>query len=113
MKKALIYILLAIALQAEAQTSASVIADSLYRLGNYSKAISFYERENAAHASLQIARAYLALGNQDKAVEKYENIVAANPQAQVALFELGKIYFNRNQIQKADSLFRELINKTV
>jgi len=111
MKKALIYILLAIALQAEAQTSASVIADSLYRLGNYSKAISFYERENAAHASLQIARAYLALGNQDKAVEKYENIVAANPQAQVALFELGKIYFNRNQIQKADSLFRELIKK--
>lgn len=111
MNKSLIYILLAIALQAEAQTSASAIADSLYRLGNYSKAISYYEKENAAHAHLQIARAYSALGNQDKAVEKYENIVLANPQAQAALFELGKIYFNRNQTQKADSLFRKLIEK--
>jgi tetratricopeptide (TPR) repeat protein len=111
MNKSLIYILLAIALQAEAQTSASAIADSLYRLGNYSKAISYYEKENSPHAKLQIARAHLALGNQDKAVEKYENIVGVNPQTQVALFELGKIYFNRNQTQKADSLFRELIEK--
>ncbi len=111
MNKSLIYILLAIALQAEAQTSALAIGDSLYRLGNYSKAISYYEKENAAHAHLQIARAYLTLGNQDKAVEKYENIVLANPQAQAALFELGKIYFDRNQTQKADSLFRKLIEK--
>ncbi|MDP2058346.1 MAG: tetratricopeptide repeat protein, partial [Flavobacteriaceae bacterium] len=111
MNKFLIYILLAIALQAEAQTSALAIGDSLYRLGNYSKAISYYEKENAAHANLQIARAYLALGNQDKAVEKYENIVLTNPQAQAALFELGKIYFNQNQTQKADSLFRKLIEK--
>ncbi len=111
MKRSLIYILLAIALQAEAQTSASVIGDSLYRLGNYSKAISYYAQERSTHSALQIARAYLALGNQGKAAERYEKIVAESPETQAALFELGKIYANRNQVQKADSLFRKLIEK--
>lgn len=111
MKKTLIYILLAITLQAGAQTPALVIGDSLYRLGNYSKAIQFYEKENAYYARLQVARAFSALGNRDKAVEMYENIVALNPESQTALFELGKIYADRNQIQKADTLFRKLIKK--
>ena len=78
--------------KAEAQSSASVIADSLYLTGNYTTAINEYTKVGDAKASLQIARAYNAIGNYDKSIAQYEAVLSSSPDLQIARFELGKLY---------------------
>ncbi len=102
-------LLLIITLKAEAQSSALTIADSLYALGNYSKAINAYAKVGDSFSNLQIARSYKAIGNFEKAIAQYEAVVNENPQMQIARFELGKLFIKTKDFNKARKLFSKLI----
>lgn len=107
MRKILIFLILFVA-KAEAQSSASAIADSLYATGNYTKAINFYAEESSPNSSLQIARAYNAIGNFDKAIIEYKSVVEQNPDFQIASFELGKLLIKVEDYDEARKLFTKL-----
>lgn len=95
-------------LKAEAQSSASSVADSLYLLGNYTVAINAYSELGDENASLQIARAYNAIGNKEKAVIQYQNILAKNDENILAKFELGKLFDKSKKYKEAILLFKQL-----
>ena len=95
--------------KAEAQSSASAIADSLYLTGNYTTAINEYAKVGNAKASLQIARAYNAIGNYDKSIAQYEAVLNSSPDLQIARFELGKLYLKSNEFDEARKLFATLV----
>ena len=79
-------------LKVQAQSSVLAIADSLYQSGNYSKAISYYQKMGAlVKARLKIAKAYNSIGNYDKAIEVYETVVKNNNDLQIAQYELGRL----------------------
>jgi len=107
LRKILLVLVLFI-VEAEAQSSASDIADSLYATGNYTKAINFYSEEGSANASLQIARAYNAIGNFEKAKAQYQSVVEENPDFQIASFELGKLLIKMEDYDEARKLFTKL-----
>ena len=66
MNKLLTLLLLISSFQASSQTDeASVFADSLYALGDYSKAIQLYRK--AKNTQLKIAKSYEAMGNNEQA----------------------------------------------
>ncbi len=109
MKKILLFVFYISVLKAEAQSSALVIADSLYSIGNYTAAINQYAQVNSDEAKLQIARTYNLVRNYDKAVEQYKNYIQNNPQDQLAQFELGKIYAKRRKTLAAKNLFEKLV----
>lgn len=108
MRKILIFLILFVA-KAEAQSSTSAIADSLYATGNYTKAINFYAKEGSANALLQIARAYNAIGNFEKAIVQYKSVVEQNPDFQIASFELGKLLIKLEDYGEARKLFTKLV----
>tara|TARA_R110002033_G_scaffold79931_2_gene130961 strand:+ start:31092 stop:32168 length:1077 start_codon:yes stop_codon:yes gene_type:complete len=87
------------------------IADSLYRIGDYTKAINVYAKVNTPNANLQIARAYNVVRNYDKAMLQYEALVERDPKAQLARFELGKIYAKTRKSVKAQQLFEVLVSE--
>ena len=94
--------------KAEAQTSASSVADSLYLLGNYTAAINAYSELGDENASLQIARAYNAIGNKEKAILQYQSILLKNSTNTLASFELGKLYDKTKKYEEAIGLFQSL-----
>ncbi|RSK41868.1 tetratricopeptide repeat protein [Mangrovimonas spongiae] len=64
---------LLICFKAEAQTSALSVADSLYAHGKYSQAITVYKSDTLNPATnLKIAKSYEAIGNYDKALKYYQ-----------------------------------------
>ena len=93
---------------AASSTLDSKIADSLYALGNYTKAINYYARSRSESSNLQIARAYNAIGNFEKAVTQYKNVISEDPSSQIARFELGKIQLKLKDADNAKNLFVEL-----
>lgn len=109
MKKIVILILLLVIFQAEAQSSALTIADSLYASGNYTKAINYYAKEGSQKGSLRIARAYNSIGNYAKAMIQYESLVAKAPDLQIARFELGKLYLKTKRFDEGRKLFTNLV----
>ena len=94
--------------KAEAQTSASSVADSLYLLGNYTAAINAYSELGDENASLQIARAYNAIGNKEKAILQYQSILLKNSTNTLSSFELGKLYDKTKKYEEAIGLFQSL-----
>ena len=91
----------------KAQTS-SVVADSLYAVGNYTAAINAYARSNSLEAGVQIARAYHAIGNFDKAIIEYKAVLKKEPDLQIAQFELGKLFLKVKDYDAARKLFTHL-----
>lgn len=110
MKLFFILILLLLQIKAEAQTSALGVADSLYTLGNYSKAINEYSKVGGLSAALQIARSYNAVGNYEKAITQYQYVVEEDVKNQLAQFELGKLLLKVNRFKEAKSVFTNLSN---
>ncbi|MCE2611704.1 tetratricopeptide repeat protein [Flavobacteriaceae bacterium D16] len=102
-------VFLFIGVRAEAQSTASTVADSLYVTGNYTQAINEYATNGTEQAKLQIARSYNAIGNFGKAIIQYEDIVQKNEDNALAKYELGKLYFKVNQPQKSAALFFDLV----
>ena len=113
MKKILILIISMLSIKAEAQSSALVLADSLFQLGNYSKAISFYEKDvnDNLYTKTKIAQAYVGLGAHRKAIESYEFILKKDSTQLIAQYELGKLYYKIKSFEKAKQSFEELIKK--
>ena len=109
MKKVIVLLCMLFSFKAEAQSSALVIADSLYALGNYAKAINAYASEGSISSGLQIARSYKAIGNFEKAMVQYQNLVKEHPDLQIACFELGKLRFKVKDFNEARKLFADLI----
>ncbi|WP_144804391.1 tetratricopeptide repeat protein [Maribacter sp. MAR_2009_72] len=94
---------------AGAQTPINATADSLYMLGDYTKAINEYAKLEGGVAGLQIARSYNAIGNYEKAIIQYESLTSANSTNQLALFELGKLLLKTNEHTKATKVFMQLV----
>ena len=94
----------------EAQSSALTLADSLYSIGNYSKAINEYSKVGGLSAALQIARSYNATGNYEKAITQYKYVVEEDVKNQLAQFELGKLLLKVNRFEEAKSVFTNLSN---
>ncbi|WP_423997472.1 tetratricopeptide repeat protein [Maribacter sp. IgM3_T14_3] len=94
--------------RAEAQTSAFSIADSLYTIGNYSKAINEYSKVGGLSSALQIARSYNAIGNYEKAIKQYQYVVDEDVVNQLAQLELGKLLLKMNRFEEAKSVFTNL-----
>ncbi|TMM58374.1 tetratricopeptide repeat protein [Maribacter algarum] len=109
MKKFIFLILLLLFFKAEAQTSALAIADSLYAIGNYTKAINFYAEVGSQKGNLQIARAYNSIGNYAKAIAQYESLIGRSPELQIARFELGKLYLKTKRFDEGRKLFAGLV----
>jgi len=84
------------------------MADSLFTLGNYAKAINYYAEAGGDTSSLQIARAYNAIGNYEKAIAQYESLVEKHPEWQIARFELGKLLLKAKAYDEARKLFSQL-----
>lgn len=107
-------ILMMTTFKVEAQTSTLSLsdADSLYRVGNYSKAIKVYEQlDNKAYATQQIAKAYKALGNSKKALENYEKSLQVDSLNTLVLYDYGKLLFTTGKLEKSLGIFEQLKTK--
>ena len=114
MKKYLILILLnGIIFKAEAQSSALTVADSLYAVGNYTKAIQQYQgvANPDAKTTLQIARSYKGLGNKKAALEAYKKSLTQDSEQPVTATEYGRLLITRGDFITADTIFGALAQK--
>ncbi|TLP74509.1 tetratricopeptide repeat protein [Maribacter sp. ACAM166] len=109
MKQLFLVVLILQLCKAEAQTSSSSVADSLYATRNYSKAINEYSKIGDGTAALQIARSYNAIRNFDKAIVQYRYVTNDNPNFQLAQLELGKLLLKVKTYADAKSVFINLI----
>ena len=108
LKNLLLLFFYLVVLKAGAQTSALAMADSLYTIGDYTKAINEYAKVNSPNAKLQIARTYNAIRNYDKAILQYEALINKDSQAQIPKFELGKLYDKTKKAEKSKRIFEDL-----
>ena len=94
----------------EAQTSVLKVADSLYALGHYSKAIAQYKAyDNPSEVHHKIARSYIALGNYDEGLINYEKAVEANPENTLLKYDYGKFLYRIKNYKKAAVVFNKLV----
>ncbi|TXE19375.1 tetratricopeptide repeat protein [Psychroserpens burtonensis] len=95
----------------EAQTSILNQADSLYRNGNYSKAIEAYKTHtNQDEVSAKIAKANVAIGNYDAALEYYKLGAAADPKNGLVLYEYAKLLSKTKNFEASIEVFNTLMN---
>lgn len=105
----IVFILIIISNKVGAQTSTLSYADSLYRVGNYSKAIKAYQQlDKKAYAAQQIAKAYKALGNSKKALENYEKSLQVDSLNTLVLYDYGKLLFTTGKLKKSLEIFEQL-----
>ncbi|MEM9574188.1 MAG: tetratricopeptide repeat protein [Pseudomonadota bacterium] len=95
-----------------AQSSIKV-ADSLYTIGDYSKAIKTYTEitPKSDHILAQMARSHKAKGTYDDALAFYQQAIATNPRALIAQMEYGKLLMTTKSFQKANRIFEGLVAK--
>lgn len=102
-----------LAAKAEAQTSALVIADSLYAVGNYTRAIETLKeispQNNSIHGKL--AKAYQAKGQLETAKDFYKKVLETNPERIVTAVDYAKLLVRTGDLVKADSVFSGLVKK--
>ncbi|MFD2827912.1 tetratricopeptide repeat protein [Leeuwenhoekiella polynyae] len=112
MRSFYLVVFLVLASRAEAQNvSALAVGDSLYALGNYSKAIANYEQIKNKKESvyLKLARAHQAKGTLDDALANYK-LAATSTDEAIAMNEYGKLLITKRKFAAADSVFSELIS---
>ena len=100
-------------LQAGAQAPALAIADSLYAVGDYTKAIAQYEsiQDPSARTLLQMARAYNGKGVKTDALVYYEKSLEADNDQPIAQTEYGRLLLSKSKHHIADSIFSDLANR--
>lgn len=108
-----LFILIVIFQRVEAQTSALALADSLYSVGDYQKAIQVYEAQENISANVyqKIASAQNARGNLNAALVAYQQAIQQNSNLVVAKANYGKLLRRTFQYQKADSVYTDLIQQ--
>ncbi len=94
-----------------AQSSTLFVADSLYQLGNYSKAIKLYESDESSYATAQIAKSYKALGNSKKAIEHYEKVLKVDSLNTLILYDYGRLLCTTGKLEKSLVIFEKLQEK--
>ena len=86
-----------------------VTADSLYSLGNYSKAIELYKTDKDSIQQFEkIAKAFEAIGNYDMALEYYARNLEINPNPR-SRYAYAKLLSKTKNFTKALETFDELI----
>jgi len=88
------------------EVPALAIGDSLYALGNYSKAIEFFKDVNGTE--VKIAKSYEALGNNKQAIGYYRKALQKKPSALLIQYNYGKLLYNAARYEKSDSIFKLL-----
>ncbi|MEM6686812.1 MAG: tetratricopeptide repeat protein [Bacteroidota bacterium] len=102
-------IFLLIQFKVGAQSSTLFVADSLYQVGNYSKAITLYDTlETSSYINTQVAKAYKALGNSKKAIESYEKVLKVDSLNVLVLYDYGKLLFTTGKLKKSLATFEQL-----
>tara|TARA_R110002124_G_scaffold120895_6_gene278964 strand:- start:22329 stop:23471 length:1143 start_codon:yes stop_codon:yes gene_type:complete len=114
MSRLIISLILFTFFQAEGQNpSALAIADSLYDLGNYSKATASYKDADPSEASLfKIAKSYEALGNYSEAIKYYKVLYSEYPNVVNAKYNYGKLLASIGETEKAISIFEQLLSES-
>lgn len=108
MKKLILFAIVIV--QAEAQTSASHFADSLYQTGNFSKAIEAYSAlDDKTQVYDRIANAYIAIGNYDQAIDYYKMSIDAQPENAILKYEYAKLLSKTKAFDEASEVFKSLI----
>ncbi|WP_046743842.1 tetratricopeptide repeat protein [Kordia zhangzhouensis] len=112
MKKLFYVCAICFAFKVEAQISTLSVADSLYQMGNFSKAISLYQTlENSNNKNVNIAKAYKALGNLQKAIESYEKALVNDSLNSLVLYDYGKLLYSVGDLKKSLVIFEKLKSK--
>jgi tetratricopeptide (TPR) repeat protein len=85
----------------------------------FDKAIAAFEKGLSAPANgndpvvyeamISLASLYFAKGQIDEAKAEYEKALAANPQGAAAMLGLGKVAFNKGNVERALQLFRDVV----
>lgn len=106
-------IILLITIKAGAQFSALAVADSLYAVGDYTKAIQAYTNNQQldANTTLQLARSYKGLGLRTTALDFYKQSLVLNPSQPIAATEYGRLLITTSKFNEADSLFGNLASQ--
>lgn len=87
-------------------------ADSLFKLGNYSKAISLYKKQiEHPNSYYKIAKSYQALGNYKQALDFYNQAVTANPDYLLIKYDQAKLQRSLKQFDLAKAGFQSLIDR--
>ncbi|NRD19184.1 tetratricopeptide repeat protein [Winogradskyella eckloniae] len=85
-------------------------ADHLYASGNFSKAIETYKSmRNLDDVYDEIAKAYIAIGNYGKALEFYEKANKANEDNLLIQYEYAKLLAKTKKYDLANEMFLNLI----
>lgn len=113
MKKLILFFFILLLFKAEAQSVSALVvsrkADSLFELGDYSRAIEQYKKIETKHPSnVKIAKAYEALGNIPEAIHYYEKANSADKTDAQIKFNFAKLLVKALKYQKADSIFENL-----
>jgi len=96
--------------KAEAQSSALLIADSLYAYGEYSKSVVAYKPfENKPDVAIKMAKAYLAVGDTDKALFYYKKAVNTSPNNLLYAYDYAKLLSRAQKLEEAKAVFETLI----
>lgn len=85
-------------------------ADDFFRNGNFSKAIETYKSlEDLDNVYDDIAKAYIAIGNYGKALDFYQKAVEANKENLLIQYEYAKLLKRSKKYTEANELFSRLI----
>lgn len=96
-----------------AQTTDLRIADSLYSLENYTKAIKSYQKitPKNQHILLRMAQSHKAKGTYRDALKYYKKAIQLNTDLISAKLEYGKLLMSTKKFKKADSVYSEMVLK--
>ena len=110
MNKFLIILILLLFHQAEGQNSSALaIGDSLYNLGDYTKAILSYKIASESEAQLfKLAKSYEALGYFSEAQKCYTLLNEKFPKAVEATYNYGKLLTLMGKDKEAVNIFEQL-----
>ncbi len=108
-RSALIFLLL-IMFRTEAQTSVLNLADSLYAIGNHSKAIEHFKLyKTPSEVYNKIAKSYVAIGNYDEALKNYEAHISVKPSDALTIFEYAILLAQTKKNKEASVVFKDLV----
>lgn len=110
MKRILLIIIGLLYLSVNAQESIYK-GDSLYLLGNYTKAIQAYKQYSDSTLVFdKIAKAYIGIGNYDDAIINYKKAVQTNPKNALIKYEYAKLLNRVKKYEESSEVFYELID---
>ena len=86
-----------------------------YNAGLFDESVIFYSRAQKLKSYSEEARFGLilplaALGKWNEVIKTYEEILAVSPNNTVALYRLGLVYYGRKDYNKANTLFKKVVD---